>query len=341
MISKVTTIQADALAALAAASDRTSLAALEKQYLGKDSELSALLKSLAGLSPEEKKTLGGAVNVAKKEIEQAYTDRLATLTRQELAQQLSAEKIDVTLPGQTLPTGVLHPLTQLQYQIEDTFARLGFTVWDGPEVDTEYNNFSALNVPADHPARDMQDTFWLEGQRVLRTQTSNMQNRILSSSSLPIKAIVPGRVFRCERTDASHDSMFYQIEGIMVDHDISIAHLNYVIEVMLSDIFGRPVHTRLRPGYFPFVEPGMELDFRCMLCGGQGCAVCKNEGWVEFMGCGLIHPQVLREAKLDPTEVSGFAFGFGLTRLAMMKYGINDIRLLSGGDLRFLTQFAT
>ena len=336
----VASLQAEALAAIAAAPDRPSLTNLEKQYLGKDSALSALLKSLAGLSPDEKKTLGGAVNLAKKEIEKAYTERLQVLTQQELAQQLSAEKIDVTLPGQEHTSGVLHPLTQLQYQIEDTFSRLGFTIWDGPEVDTEYNNFNALNIPADHPARDMQDTFWLDGKRVLRTQTSNMQNRILSTASLPIKAIVPGRVFRCERTDASHDSMFYQIEGIMVDHDISIAHLNYVIEVMLSDIFGRPVQTRLRPGYFPFVEPGMELDFRCMICGGTGCPVCKHQGWVEFMGCGLIHPQVLREAQLDPDEISGFAFGFGLTRLAMMKYGINDIRLLSGGDLRFLTQFA-
>ncbi len=227
----------------------------------------------------------------------------------------------------------------MQKELEDLFISLGFTILDGPEVETEYYNFDALNIPSHHPARDMQDTFWLNDGRLLRTHTSPVQVRGLEKLGAPLRMIAPGRVFRNEEVDASHEHTFYQLEGMMVDRDVSVAHLIYFMKALLSAIFHRDVTVRLRPGYFPFVEPGFELDIQCLICGGSGCPVCKHSGWVELLPCGLVNPAVLRASGVDPEQWSGFAFGLGLTRLVMMRYAIDDIRLLMSGDLRFLNQF--
>jgi phenylalanyl-tRNA synthetase alpha chain len=235
--------------------------------------------------------------------------------------------------------GSLHPLTQIQQEIEDLFRSMGFAVLDGPEVEDEQHNFDALNIPPDHPARDMQDTFWLDGGNLLRTHTSPVQVRGMERLPLPLRMIAPGRVFRNESVDASHEHTFYQVEGMMIDRNVSVGNLIYFMQTLLTAVFRREVTVRLRPGFFPFVEPGFELDIRCLICGGSGCAVCKHSGWVELLPCGLINPNVLRMNHIDPDEWNGFAFGLGLTRLVMMRYGIDDIRLLQSGDLRFLNQF--
>ncbi len=252
---------------------------------------------------------------------------------------MAREWIDVTLPAPGIRPGSLHPITQLQDEIEDLFTSLGFAVLDGPEVETEEHNFDALNIPPAHPARDMQDTFWLTNGSLLRTHTSPVQVRGMRECGPPLRMIAPGRVFRNEEVDASHEHTFYQLEGMMIDREVSVANLIYFMEALLSGVFKRVVTVRLRPGYFPFVEPGFELDIRCLICNGKGCPVCKHSGWVELLPCGLVHPNVLRMSGIDPDEWGGFAFGLGLTRLAMMRYGIDDIRQLQGGDLRFLTQF--
>jgi len=246
---------------------------------------------------------------------------------------------DTTVPGDEKNIGNLHPSTIIQTEIEEAFAQMGFTVFDGPQLESDYYNFTALNIPADHPARDTQDTFWLEGNNLLRTHTSNLQVRMLEKHGVPFRGIFPGRVFRYESTDASHDHTFYQLEGLMVDEDINISHLIATMKELLSAVFATDVTVRLRPGFFPFVEPGFELDIQCLVCGGKGCSVCKQSGWVELMPCGLVHPEVLKAADLDSDKYSGFAFGLGLTRMVMMKYKIDDIRLLQSGDLRFLKQF--
>jgi phenylalanyl-tRNA synthetase alpha chain len=245
----------------------------------------------------------------------------------------------VTLPAPGIRPGHLHPLTQIQSEIEDLFVSMGFAVLDGPEVETEFNNFDALNMPSDHPARDMQDTFWLKDGHVLRTHTSPVQVRGMRKLGPPLRMIAPGRVFRNEEVDASHEHTFYQLEGMMIDREVSIAHMLYFMKTLLQGIFKRDVTVRLRPGYFPFVEPAFELDIQCLICGGGGCPVCKQGGWVELLPCGLVNPYVLRASGIDPEEWNGFAFGLGLTRLVMMRYAIDDIRLLASGDLRFLKQF--
>jgi len=256
-----------------------------------------------------------------------------------LRKRLDAEWLDVTLPAPGPRRGHLHPITRIQRELEELFSSLGFAVLDGPEVEDEYHNFDALNIPADHPARDMQDTFWLDGGNLLRTHTSPVQVRGMERLGPPLRMIAPGRVFRNESVDASHEHTFYQLEGMMIDRDASVANLLYFMKTLLTAIFHRDVTVRLRPGYFPFVEPGFELDIQCLICGGTGCPVCKQSGWVELLPCGLVNPNVLRMSGIDPEVWGGFAFGLGLTRLAMMRYGIDDIRHLQGGDLRFLEQF--
>ena len=252
---------------------------------------------------------------------------------------------DPTLPGERASTGKLHPVTQLRYQVEDIFRSLGFGVLDGPELETDWYNFTALNIPDWHPARDIQDTFYIKskGKRIdkllLRTQTSPVQIRAMEEYGAPLRVIVPGKVFRNEATDASHETNFWQVEGLMVDENISVANLKAVMEAVIHKLLGPKTKVRWRPGYFPFVEPGLEMDIECLLCRGKGCNVCKQTGWLEFMGAGLVHPNVLKAGKINPNKYSGFAFGFGLTRLAMLKWGINDIRLFMSGDLRFLKQF--
>lgn len=259
-----------------------------------------------------------------------------------IARRIKEEFADVTAPSHARhDRGRLHPITQVTREVEEIFLRMGFETMSSPEVTSEYNNFTAVNVPANHPARDMQDTFWLEGiGKVLATQTSCMQNEILKTKSCPIRVIVPGRVFRNEDLDATHDSTFYQVEGIVVEKGtVHMGHLKYTIETFLSELFKKEVTIRMRPGYFPFVEPGVEVDFSCPFCDGKGCRICKHSTWIEFMGAGLVHPNVLREGGLDPNEYSGFAFGFGLNRLVMMLYGINDLRHFMSSDIRFLRQF--
>ena len=308
-------------------------------YLGRKGELAAISRQMGQLPPEERGRVGKLLNTVKQTLEESLEARQTEFDRLALESRLAAEWIDLTLPAPGPRPGTLHPVTQVQAEIEELFVSLGFAVLSGPEVETEHNNFDALNIPPDHPARDMQDTFWLDGGQLLRTHTSPVQVRGMERLGPPLRMIAPGRVFRNEEVDASHEHTFYQLEGMMVDRDVSIAHLTYFMKTLLSAIFHRDVTVRLRPGYFPFVEPGFELDIHCLICGGAGCAVCKYSGWVELLPCGLVHPNVLRLSGIDPEEWNGFAFGLGLTRLVMMRYGIDDIRLLQGGDLRFLSQF--
>lgn len=327
------------LAAFASAAGVEELEEARVHALGRKGTLAAISKDFGKLSPDERSKLGKLLNSVKQDLESEYESKKKRFEEHALADRLSREWIDVTLPPPGVPRGSLHPITQIQEEIEDLFTSLGFAVLDGPEVETEEHNFDALNIPPTHPARDMQDTFWLTNGLLLRTHTSPVQVRGMRKFGPPLRMIAPGRVFRNEEVDASHEHTFYQLEGMMIDRDVSVANLIYFMKTLLSSIFKRDVTVRLRPGYFPFVEPGFELDIQCLICNGQGCAVCKHSGWVELLPCGLVHPNVLRLSGIDPAEWSGFAFGLGLTRLAMMRYGIDDIRQLQGGDLRFLSQF--
>jgi phenylalanyl-tRNA synthetase alpha chain len=327
------------LAQLDRASTLEAVEAVRVEALGRKGKLSEISKNFGKLPPEERKTAGARLNQVKQDLEARLEARRADLQSTALDAQLESEWLDLTAPAPGPRPGSLHPVTQVQREIEDLFVSLGFTVLDGPEVETEFYNFDALNIPADHPARDMQDTFWLKDGRLLRTHTSPVQVRGLEKLGPPLKMIAPGRVFRNEEVDPSHEHTFYQLEGMMVDHDVSVAHLIYFMKTLLSAVFHRDVTVRLRPGFFPFVEPGFELDIQCLICAGKGCPVCKQSGWVELLPCGLVNPAVLRYSGVDPEQWNGFAFGLGLTRLAMMRYGIDDIRLFSSGDLRFLRQF--
>jgi len=308
------------------------------EVLGRKGVLAQISKEMGKVLPQDRARLGKLLNEVKQRLEQASEAKQGRFAEAAMRARLEAEWIDLTLPCPQPPVGHLHPITQIQDEIEDLFVSLGFAVLDGPEVETEYHNFDALNIPATHPARDAQDTFWLDDGNLLRTHTSPVQVRGMERLGPPLRMVAPGRVFRNESVDASHEHTFYQIEGMVVDREVSVAHLIYFMKTMLTEIFRQEVTVRLRPGYFPFVEPGFELDVKCLLCGGEGCPVCKQSGWVEQLGCGLVHPNVLRSSGIDPDIWNGWAFGLGLTRLAMMRYGIDDIRLLQGGDLRFLEQ---
>ena len=328
-----------AAASIAAATTPDQLEAVRVEVLGRKGVLSSLSKEFGKLSPEDRAAIGKLLNETKQQLESALEEKQQRFAAEATNARLQSEWLDLTLPAPEPRKGSLHPVTIIQSEIEDLFVSMGFTVLDGPEVETEEHNFDALNIPPDHPARDMQDTFWLEGGNLLRTHTSPVQVRGMRKLGPPLRMIAPGRVFRNEEVDASHEHTFYQIEGMMVDRDVSVAHLIFFMKTLLSSIFKRDVTVRLRPGYFPFVEPGFELDIQCLICGGPGCAVCKQSGWVELLPCGLVNPNVLRLSGIDPSEWNGFAFGLGLTRLAMMRYAIDDIRWLQSGDLRFLRQF--
>ncbi len=332
-------LQVSGLEKIQQAATRDELERARVELLGRKGSLAQISKQLPSLPPEERAQVGYLLNTLKETLERAYQERKAQLEELELRQRLEREWVDLTLPAAGPRPGSLHPITQVQQELEDLFISMGFTVLSGPEVETEYNNFDALNIPPEHPARDMQDTFWVEGGFLLRTHTSPVQIRGMQQLGLPLRMVAPGRVFRNEEVDAAHEHTFYQLEGMMIDRDVSVAHLIYFMKTMLSAIYHQEVTIRLRPGYFPFVEPGFELDVRCLICGGRGCPVCKYVGWSEQLGCGLVHPNVLRMSGIDPDEWNGFAFGLGLTRLAMMRYGIDDIRWLQSGDLRFLQQF--
>lgn len=337
--SKLETLAAQALESIQAATSQQELEKVRVEVLGRKGALAGISKQMGKLAPEERVRIGKLLNSVKRSLEESLEARQAAFSEDALDARLDAEWVDLTLPAPGPRPGNLHPVTQIQAELEDLFVSMGFAVLSGPEVETEYNNFDALNTPPEHPARDVQDTFFVEGGYVLRTHTSPVQVRGMERLGPPLRMIAPGRVFRNEEVDASHDHTFYQLEGMMVDHDVSVGHLVYFMRALLSAIFHRDVTVRLRPGYFPFVEPGFELDIRCLICGGDGCAVCKQSGWVEQLGCGLVHPNVLRMSGIDPEEWNGFAFGLGLTRLVMMRYAIDDIRLLQNGNLRFLRQF--
>lgn len=318
--------------------DIITLEKFRSEILGKKGELTQILKNLKNYDESERPKIGKKVNEVKKEIEEKIEEKTEVLKQEELGKRIkNQEKIDFSLPVNE-KLGSLHPITIVQREIEEIFRTMGFTVEDGNEVETEYNNFEAVNVPKYHPARDMQDTYWLENGQLLKTQTSAAQNRIMKKYGAPLKAIFPGRCFRNESIDASHENTFFQLEGMMIDEEISVANLIYFMKTILSEIFKKDLKVRLRPGFFPFVEPGFELDVSCIYCEGKGCKVCKQGGWIELCPCGLIHPKVLEMGGIDPNKYSGFAFGLGLSRLAMMKYGINDLRLLNSGDLRVLKQ---
>jgi len=337
--SRLEELRRSTLAAFASAGSLEELEKVRVEALGRKGALAQISKEFGRIAADERALLGKLLNSVKQDLESEYESKKRRFEQAELAERLAGEWIDVTLPAPGTRPGSLHPVTQLQNEIEDLFTSLGFAVLYGPEVESEQHNFDALNIPATHPARDMQDTFWLSNGDLLRTHTSPVQVRGMRAFKPPLRMIAPGRVFRNEEVDASHEHTFYQVEGMMVDRDVSVANLIYFMKTLLGGIFGREVTVRLRPGYFPFVEPGFELDIRCLICDGAGCPVCKHSGWVELCPCGLVHPKVLRMSDIDPEEWGGFAFGLGLTRLAMMRYGIDDIRLLQGGDLRFLTQF--
>lgn len=311
---------------------------LRVEYLGKKGYVVEILKNLKNVEEAKRKEIGQKANVLRNEIGNMIETKKEELKEKEYMEKINnSEKIDITIPVEER-IGSLHPITIVQRELEEIFTGMGFTVEDGNEVETEYNNFEAVNVPKYHPARDMQDTFWLENGELLKTQTSAAQNKIMLKYGAPLKAIFPGRCFRNEALDASHENTFFQMEGMMIDKDVSIANLIYFMKTLLSEIFKKEVEVRLRPGYFPFVEPGFELDIKCPYCDGAGCKVCKNGSWIELCPCGMIHPNVLKMGGINPEEYSGFAFGLGLSRLAMMKYNINDLRVLNSCDLRVLKQ---
>ena len=311
---------------------------LRVMFLGKNGHLTTCMKLIKDLSVEEKKAFGSEVNVLKTYVSDTLEDKKVELENLAIQKELDNIKIvDLTVPSSE-EKGSLHPVTIIQQRLINIFRGMGFTVEDGNEVETEYNNFEAVNIPKFHPARDMQDTFYLDNNQVLKTHTSASQNRIMKKYGAPLKVIFPGRCFRNEELDASHENTFFQMEGMMVDKNVSISNLIYFMKTMLSEVFGKEVNVRLRPGFFPFVEPGFELDCSCPYCGGKGCRVCKQGGWIELCPCGMIHPNVLKMGGIDPEEYQGFAFGLGLSRLVMMTYGFTDIRNLNGKDLKVLEQ---
>jgi len=335
---QIAALEKEALAALSAVDVIGQLEEIKNRYTGKKGALTGILKGLKDLSEAEKRSVGSEAHRLSRLLEETLLSKRAELESRDIENRLQTERFDALRPLDSRH-GHLHPLSRIQYEIEDLFTSMGFLIMDGPEVETDENNFTHLNFSADHPARDMQDTFWTTEGFLLRTHTSPVQVRAMQKLRPPFRIIAPGRVYRYEEIDASHEHTFFQVEGMMVDENISVAHLIHIMKSFLSQLFGREVEVRLRPGYFPFVEPGFELDFSCLLCSGTGCRVCKKSGWVESGGSGLVHPQVLRAGGIDPERYSGFAFGFGLNRLAMMKYGIEDIRHFMQGNLRFLEQF--
>jgi phenylalanyl-tRNA synthetase alpha chain len=346
MFEKVNELRQEFAAKLRTVADAQELESIRVEFLGKKGSVTDLLKGMKALSGEERKSFGQRVNELKTEISDAITVKIDELQKVALEHEInSAPEIDLSAPP-VLDRGSYHPITLVQRECEQVFRSMGFTVEDYSEIVTDYECFESLNIPKHHPARDMQDTYYLTNGQLLKSQTSAAQNAIykkyrkaLVEEGKPIKAVFPGRCFRNEATDACHENTFFQMEGVMVDKNISISNLIFFMKTMLSEVFRKDIKVRLRPGFFPFVEPGFELDISCLICGGDGCPSCKHSGWLELCPCGMIHPEVLKAGGIDPEEYTGFAFGLGMTRLAMMKYGIADIRDLNSGDLRCLSQF--
>ncbi|MEG1719525.1 MAG: phenylalanine--tRNA ligase subunit alpha [Clostridia bacterium] len=314
------------------------LEAFRINYLGKNGSLTAVLKQMGKVSAEERPIIGQLANEIRASLEKEIAIKEKQLIKIAIEKELLNGTFDTTYPSKNIG-GTLHPITIVQKEIEDIFKTMGFIIEDGFEIENEYNNFEALNIPKHHPARDMQDTYYLDNGQLLKTHTSAAQNRIMRKYKAPLKVLFPGRCFRNEATDASHDNTFFQMEGLMIGEDVSISNLIYFMKSLLSEVFKKDVKVRLRPGFFPFVEPGFELDINCLICGGEGCPTCHQSGWLELLPCGMIHPSVLEMGGIDTEKYTGFAFGLGLTRLTMMKYGINDIRVLNSGNLKVLKQF--
>lgn len=339
MKEKLEALKQKALSDLEKVGDAAALEQLRVAYLGKKSELAAILKGMASLSPEERPIIGQLGNTVRNAIEQAFEKAKNHVNELETQKKIQAEALDVTLPASKIDIGNLHPLTKVQSQLEDIFLGMGFTIAEGPEVETDYYNFTALNTPEFHPARDVQDTFYITDKVLLRSQTSTVQVHAMENSKPPIRVISPGRVYRSDAVDATHSPMFHQCEGLVIDKGITMADLKGTLETFAKAMFGDKTEIRFRPHHFPFTEPSCEVDVSCFVCGGKGCSVCKGEGWIEILGAGMVHSNVLRMSGIDPDVYSGFAFGMGIERIVMTKYGINDMRLLYENDVRFLSQF--
>ena len=328
-------------AAQAAVAHSTDLAALDKvrvHYLGKSGVLTELLKKLGNLPAEQRRDAGQVINTAKQAVQAALDARKQQLETAALDTQLRAEALDITLPGRGQVSGGLHPITRTLKRIEELFITLGFEVAEGPEIEDDYHNFEALNIPASHPARAMHDTFYFDAHTLLRTHTSPVQIRVMENRQPPLRIIAPGRVYRCD-SDVTHSPMFHQVEGLMIDASVTFADLKGILHDFLQNFFEKDLQVRLRPSYFPFTEPSAEVDMSCVICGAKGCRVCKNTGWLEVLGCGMVHPNVFKHVHIDAERYTGFAFGMGIERLAMLRYGVNDLRLFFENDLRFLQQF--
>jgi len=343
MKDKLQKLKIEALLAIKAASDKIRLDELEVKLLGRKSgELTEILRGLKDLSNDVRKEVGQMANEVKRSLEEALAERRRQLSHENLSKTLEKEKLDITQPAlpKELP-GHLHPNTIVQADLEDFFISMGFLVLDGPELESDYYNFTAVNIPETHPARDMQDSFYIKDhpEWLMRTHTSSVQVRAMQKYGVPLRMVVPGKCFRNEATDVRHEHTFHQLEGVVVDRNITFSHLKGILEVVAKHLYGQDTAVRLRPKFYPFVEPGVNGEVTCLLCHGKGCRLCKQTGWLEIFGAGMVHPNVLKEGGIDPKEYQGFAFGFGLTRLVMLKYGVEDIRLLESGDLRFLEQF--
>jgi phenylalanyl-tRNA synthetase alpha chain len=340
MSSELEQLLSRALEAVQAAADLRGLDEVRVQYLGKSGLFTERLKQLGKLPAEERKEAGAQVNRAKQAFQSALDERKTALEAERLAQRLASERIDVTLPGRDVSVGGLHPVTRTMQRIEDFFASAGFEVAVGPEIEDDFHNFEALNIPSHHPARAMHDTFYFDERLLLRTHTSPVQIRHMREAAPPMKVIAPGRVYRCD-SDLTHTPMFHQVEGFLVDEQVSFADLKGILNAFLHAFFERDdLEVRFRPSYFPFTEPSAEVDIQCVMCSGSGCRVCKQTGWLEVLGCGMIHPEVFRHVGIDSEKYLGYAFGMGVERLAMLRYGVNDLRLFFENDLRFLKQFA-
>lgn len=342
MEKQIEELRSNAIAAIdKAAKSLNDLNDIRVKYLGKKGELTSILRGMGKLSAEDRPRIGQIVNKARQELEALIAEKNEQLKQEELETRLINERIDVTLPGRTNPHGHIHPLTLTLLQIKEIFMRMGFSVEEGPEIEKDYYNFEALNLPKDHPARDMQDSFYITEDILMRSQTSPVQARTMEAHepNSPIRMIAPGRVYRRDDYDATHSPMFTQVEGMVIDKGISLADLKGTLETFLKQTFGPKVKVRFRPSFFPFTEPSAEVDISCVMCKGKGCRVCKGTGWLEILGSGMIHPNVLKMSGYDPEKVSGFAFGMGVERIAMLVYGIDDLRLFYDNDLRFLKQF--
>lgn len=339
MKDKITGITNEAKSAIQEVSELQALNDIRVKYLGKKGELTLVLRGMGEVSPEERPVIGSLINEAKEEIENLIKQKEESLRNAELNEQLKKETIDVTFPSKQRSVGSIHPITKIIDEVKEIFLGLGYEVADGPEIETAHYNFDQLNTPLGHPARDLQDTFYITDDIVLRSQTSPVQARVMENQKPPIKIICPGAVYRSDSVDATHSPVFHQIEGLVIDKHITMADLKGTLEIFAKKCLGENTKIRFRPHHFPFTEPSAEADVSCFVCGGKGCKVCKGEGWIELLGCGMVHPNVLRNCGISPEEYSGFAFGFGVERIAMAKYGIDDMRLLYENDVRFLKQF--